>query len=253
MDSQGLSQTRKYPYSRVILDFAIAVAAFLAGGCSKVPSDNVKTAGIYASYSIKGNNQNSVVCTVQFQAGGSTGTFLDLSSGDSATCNGQSMSRNEFAGIITYSATLSYAVGVVYTVVFSRANEGSYTSTVTLPEAIEGMSPGHGTTIQKGSALTASWVPSTNLNDKLNATLDIRLNSSRSITHAVVDSSPENGSLGFSGDQTQVTPPEVGNWAGVLTLKRYRMGAMAEGLKGMIQASQQSTVNLTLVDRAGAL
>lgn len=248
MDSTGLGQKKKYPCSRFILDFSIAVAAFLVGGCSKVPSDNVKTAGIYASYSIRGNNQNSVVCTVQFQAGGSTGTFLDLSAGDSVTCNGQSMSRNEFAGIITYSATLPYTVGAVYTVIFSRANEGSYTSTVTLPEAIEGISPSQGTTIQKGSALTASWVPSRNLNDNLSATLDIRPNSSRSMTHAVVDSSPENGSLGFSGDQTQVTPPEVGNWAGVLTLKRYRMGTMAEGLKGIIQASQQSSVNLTFVD-----
>lgn len=85
----------------------------LATSCAKTESENVSTKGIYASFGLLGNNVNSVNCSVQLQVGGPTGTFLDLSSGDSITCNGSNtMLRSELAGIITYSATLPYAVDV---------------------------------------------------------------------------------------------------------------------------------------------
>lgn len=221
--------------------------SIFATSCAKTSSDNVKTSGFYGSYSIRGNNQNSVNCSVQFQVGGPTGTYLDLSGSDSVTCNGNNMSRSELLGVITYSATVPYTVGGTYTVVLTRSGEAPYTSTAVLPEAITGMNPGTTTSYRKGASISPSWTASANAADAMGVTLSYSAGST-SYSHYLNDTAPENGSVGFNGSQTQVNPPVAGTWSGTIEYSRRRAGTMDPALSGVITASQNFTANISLTD-----
>lgn len=215
--------------------------------CSNTNSDNVKTSGFYVTYTVRGNNQNSVSCTATLQVGGSTGTYLDLSGGDSVTCNGNSMSRSEFLGMITYSATVPYSVGGTYTVVLNRSGETPYSSTAVLPEAIANMNPSSATSYTKGNPISPSWTSSASALDGMVVTLNYSAGGS-SYSYQQNDTAPENGVVGFSSGQTQLTPAVAGPWTGSIEYSRRRTGSMAVGLSGTITASQVATVSVTLTD-----
>jgi hypothetical protein len=225
-------------------------ALFLFVGCAKTNSDNVKTSGIYATYRVVGNNQNSATCTVQFQVGGATGTFLNLSSGDTVTCDGQSMVRSEIAGIITYSASVAYQAGKAYNVDFSRPNEGTYTSTVVLPSEINGISVAQNSSFQKGTAITPTWTASGNFLESMLVELNYCTTAnSNCYRYQKNDTAPEAGSgIGFSSNETQVTPNVAGTWNGSLTFRRYLNGSMDASLSGSIQAEQKRTIDILLND-----
>lgn len=225
----------------------LSLVGLLLVSCSKTESDNVKTSGFYVTYSVQGNNQNSVSCTATFQVGGSTGTYLDLSSGDTITCNGNSMSRSEFLGMITYTATVPYSVGGTYTLVLSRTGESAYSSSVVLPEAIAGMNPSSATSYTKGTGLSAAWTPSSNAADGMNVYLRYTA-AGTGYYYSQNDTSPENGVVGFSSAETQLQPPVAGTWSGSIEYSRTRAGTMATELSGTITAYQEVTVSISLVD-----
>lgn len=225
-------------------------ALFLLVGCAKTNSENIKTAGIYATYRIEGNNQNSATCTVQFQVGGATGTFLNLTSGDSVTCDGQSMNRSEIAGIITYSASVAYLVGKTYNVNFSRPDEGAYISSVVMPSEINGISVAPNTSFQKASAITPTWSASGNASESMWVELNFCTSTnSNCYRYQKNDTAPEAGSgIGFSSSETQVTPNVAGTWNGSLTFRRYLNGSMDASISGSIQAEQKTSVSILLND-----
>lgn len=232
---------------KYIYTFMLFVLLFSVG-CSKTASDNVKTSGFYATYRITGNNQNSATCTATFQVGGPTGTYLDLSSTDSITCDGQSMNRSEFAGIVSYSANVTYVVGKTYDIVLSRAGEGDYISSAVLPEAISGYSPSGAPSYQKGSPINISWTPSSSNSDNIYVYLNYTANGS-SYSYSENDTAPESGvGTGFSTTETQVSPPVTGTWNATLKFQRYRDGIMSSELDGNMLAEQQITVSVTLTD-----
>ena len=217
-------------------------------GCAKTNSDNVKTSGFYATYKITANNQNSATCTSTFQVGGLTGTYLDLSAGDSITCDGQAMSRSDFAGIVTYSAIVAYQVGKTYNFVLMRVGEGSYTSSAVLPAVISGNSPSGNPSIHKGSPINLLWTVSNNVFDSMDITLSYSTGTS-SYSYYKSDSFPELGSgLGFGSSETQVSPAVAGNWLGSITFKRRQSGTMDVLLSGTVEAVQELKVDLTLID-----
>lgn len=220
------------------------ISSLFLFSCAKTNSDNIKTSGIRATFSVVGNNQNSVTCTASFQVGeGVGGTYLDLDANDSITCNGNSMSKTDFV-TVSYSATVPYQVGGTYTLVFTRAGEGSYTSTVTLPEAISNYSPNTAQTLQKGSPLNISWTPSSNAtDDSFSAYLSLS-----GVSELLTDSPPEQGALGFGSAETTPSPSNTGNITGTLEYSRSRTGTMATGLSGSITASQKASISVTLTD-----
>lgn len=219
----------------------------MAAACSKTNSSNVKTSGIYVTYTIEGNNQNSAVCRAQFQVGGSTGTFLDLDNGDTVTCQGQSMSRSEFAGIVTYYAAVTYNPGGTYVVNFSRTGEPLYTASVAMPLPIAGMSPASFRTYQKNQAFTISWTPSLSGADSLTAWLSFDTsNSSYSSTKS--GGQPEIGTVGFAAQDTVASPPTAGTYDGKIEYDRSRGGVIPSPLSGSIRAHQIFTVPIQLVD-----
>jgi hypothetical protein len=215
--------------------------------CSNTPSDNVKTDGFYVTYKITGNNVNTATCKVTFQVGGATGTYLDLSSNDVVTCDGQSMSRSEFAGIITYSVNVAYQVGKTYNVVLTRSGEDPYNASVTLPEAITGYSPSVPTTYQKGSSIAPTWTPSSNGADAMSVSLSYSSTNGSRLS-GKTDSAPENGNgVVFDASDTQMTPAVPGPWSGTITFTRNRTGNVGT-LSGSIRAEQEVSVVVNLID-----
>lgn len=229
---------------RVLSIFSISIYML---SCSKTESSNIKTSGLYASYQIVGNNQNSVNCSVSFQVGGYTGTYVSLENGDNVTCDGNSMIKSELFGIITYSATVSYRPSGSYVVTLSRPGESDYNSTVTLPTDISGYSPSSSTVVSKGNPVTITWSLSTNSYESMDATFSYTV-ANQSFSYRQSDTYPENGTLGFSSSETQVNPAVSGTWTGNLKYSRYLDGVMADGLEGRIRAQQEVTVSVTLVD-----
>lgn len=227
--------------------FLLFVLAVFAMGCAKTLSDNIKTDGFYASYKISGNNAGTAVCTASLQVGGVTGTYIDLVNGDVVTCDGQSMSRSEFAGIITYTASVPYVVGKTYNVVLTRAGEGSYTASVVLPEQIANFSPSGNPSFQKGSIINASWNTSSSGSDTMSIYLSYSAGGN-SYSYSKFDSAPENGLLTFPGAETQVFPAAPGNWPATLRFYRSQTGQMDSALDGSITAEQVQQVNITLTD-----
>jgi hypothetical protein len=216
-------------------------------GCTKTVSSNIKTSGLYASYQLVGNNQNSVSCSVSFQVGGFTGTYVSLEDGDQVTCDGNSMIKSELFGIITYSATVSFRPSGSYEITLTRPGESAYTSNVTLPTVISGYSPSTSTTITKGNAQSVSWNASANTLESMDVTLSYSV-ASQSYSYRQNDTYPENGTLGFSSSETQVNSTVSGTWAGQLKFSRYLDGVMADSLDGYIKAKQEVIVSVSLVD-----
>lgn len=248
-----ISQPQSQPLSQLSKAFSLSgillcISAILTS-CSKTDSGNVKTSGFYASYSVSGNNQNSVNCSATFQVGGPTGTYLNLNDGDTVTCNGNSMSRSELAGMVSYSASVPYVAGGTYTITLTRSNESPYQSSVVLPEPIAGHSPSAAFSIQKGAALTPTWTASSSAFDSMRISLSYSgAGSSFSESHSELDTSPEDGSVGFGSADTSRSPASVGTWTGTLTYQRYRYGTVATGLDGIISASQSVSVGVSLTD-----
>lgn len=229
--------------------FQLGIVVMLAVGCAKTDSDNVKTSGFYVTYSVTGNNVGTAVCTARLQVGGSTGTYLVLSGADSITCDGQTMARSEFAGIVTYSVNVTYTVGKTYTVVLNRSGEGSYSSSVDLPPTIVGYTPSTTNSFQKGTTLNPTWTPSSNGSDTMYVDLSYNYGTaSRTIMHA--DTAPENGGgVAFGPTETQVTPAGApGTWTGTLRYTRTRSGLLSSSLSGTISASQEVSVAVNLTD-----
>lgn len=219
-------------------------------GCAKTNSDNIKTSGFYASYQVLVNATNPSVatCSASFQVEAG-GTFIDLSSNDSVTCNGQSMTRSELAGIVSYSANLTATTGATYTVVLTRAGESPYSASVTLPEPVANTSPASGTSFTKGNSLAFSWTASGNASDWMNVSTS-RVTSGDSACPSEAsfdDSAPENGSGSFSSTEMSLTTNgTAGACAMKINWKRYRAGTMPSGLNGVINAVQATSASITL-------
>ncbi len=222
----------------------ILVLGFFSAGCSSTASDNVKTSGIYASYSVDGNSISTATCTVILRVGGVTGTYLDLSASDQLTCDGQAMSKSSLLGIITYSASVSYSVGKSYEIVLTRSGETPYSSTVSLPEAVNITSPTSGTSFSKGSAITTTWsLPTTTAGG---AYVSISASSGGSSYSKNYSQTNELGTYTFAATDSQSESMPVGSWSGTIQVQRYISGTLASGLSGTILGTQSKSVAITL-------
>lgn len=223
----------------------MVVIALAATGCSKTPSSNVKTSGIYVSYSVVGDNVGSATCEAQFQVGGPTGTFLELDDGDSVTCDGQPMARNEFAGIVTYRVPVTYKPRGSYIVVFTRKDEPQYVATTGIPESITGLNPVSFVGLQKSRPFSVSWTPSLNNGDEMQVAL--QHSSSRSSGAKFKSGGrPESGVVMFQSEDTRFE--ESGPINAKIVYRRMREGRLPLGLAGHIRGVQSVSVPVQLTD-----
>lgn len=231
-----------------IYKFFLCSAVLSLAACSNTESENVKTSGFYATYTLFAEGASSASCQATFQVGGSTGTYLDLNSGDTVTCDGQSMVRSELLGMITYTASVTATVGKTYEIVLTRSGEPTYTSTVVLPEAVAGTTPATTTNYTKGSVINTSWTPSSNTTeDFMTVTLSYTAGD-HSASASADDTAPESGTLGFGSSDTNQYSSTTGTFGGKITFKRKRVGTMASGLEGQIYSQQKLEIPINLTD-----
>lgn len=232
-----------------LLSSLVLVSAF-AINCAKTDSDNIKTSGFYANLQVKSSasNPSVAVCSASFQVE-SGGTFIDLSSGDVVTCNGQSMARSELLGIVSYTANLTATVGGTYTIVLTRSGESPYSASVTLPEAVVATSPANNYSGTKGTSLSFSWTSSSNSSDSMFVMASsVTSGDNKCPTTAMfTDSAPENGAGSFSASEMSLPATGVaGACAMTMTWQRTRLGSMPSGLKGTISGIQEVSRSITL-------
>ncbi|MFH2005501.1 MAG: hypothetical protein ABI333_02830 [bacterium] len=127
-------------------------------GCSVTESTNVKTSGIYAIFTVYHRADGTVSVRGTLRVGGSTGTIVDLASGEHLEVNGQVMS--EFVDPITdyhwSRAIIDPDPAGVYDIDFVRLDE-LVTTTVLTPEPPTIVSLDPGDVVFSEDTLTITW------------------------------------------------------------------------------------------------
>ena len=113
------------------------LSLFSLAACAKVDSTQVKSGGIYATFSVTEEGNGKAICEAVFQVGSETGTFMALEGGDRVSCEGKSLSKSEVLGMITYSAEVPLDRAKSYGITFSRQDEPEYKAELSLPEPLE--------------------------------------------------------------------------------------------------------------------
>lgn len=221
-------------------------------GCAKTSSDNIKTSGFFAHYSVEvsSTNPTQATCSASYTVEDGSTTYIELSANDTVKCNGNSMSKSVLGSIVTYSSTISgVAPGTSFEVVLTRSGETPYSATVTLPEAVAGTSPANASSGTKGAIYNFSWSSSSNSNDSMYVTTSRTVSGDSTCPNAAtfLDSAPENGTGSFSAADMALPTGGVAGACGMkLQWQRMRSGTVGSGLNGRIRAYQTHAVSITL-------
>ncbi|MGE0632006.1 MAG: hypothetical protein AB7O96_06335 [Pseudobdellovibrionaceae bacterium] len=222
------------------------IATFNFGCTKKTESEDVSTSGIEAHFVVDAYPaDNRVVCQATFNLESDDNNLIELSDGDSITCNGIGMAKSG----TTYSITTAYAANAEYEFSFIREGESAHTTSIQIPDAPTGISPASGATSTKGQALNVSWTPSTDVTwESMRVSLNNGETGDDALNATVEDPAPETGSVAFGTSQTQTSPPSTGSWSSTLTLTRTKKGTRPENLSGDIFSHISVEVPVTLVD-----
>ncbi len=238
---QGKSKLNR---TSIVLIFTFWLSLMGLACTKKTSSGDVRTSGFVAHYTVVGDPGDlDVSCQAYFTLESDGSNYLNLSDGDTVTCNGEAMSKT---GDI-YFATPTYAVGGTYTIILTRTGESPYEATVTMPTAPASPSPS-GINATKGQPLTATWTASGTLGDEVVVVLDNNHTGSDTVYSTATDTSPEAGSVTFGTSETEASNHAAGTWGSDLKFTRRRPGTMPTGLAGSIIATNFSATTLNLID-----
>lgn len=112
---------------RSVLFVFLVVSVFYFFGCSTTTSDNVKTSGIYAIFTIENlYGKPNVTAKATLQVGGITGSYIELVGDDELFCDDKKLSVQKVPGVnmIIYTADLPKKnPGEKYVFKFKRSGE----------------------------------------------------------------------------------------------------------------------------------
>jgi hypothetical protein len=113
----------------------LAAGLSLSGGCTVVPSEDVKTSGMWAHFIAEHHPSDTVVVLAVLRVGGQLGTIIDLTGEDQMECNGTRMTEyvEQFTQMHWTGAELSPDPSGDYVFSFIRADE-QVNTTVSTPE-----------------------------------------------------------------------------------------------------------------------
>lgn len=232
----------------------IVLCCFAALSCAKSQSSAIATSEIYLQLSVEGDSANTVICYATLRVGGGTGTYLELSGEDKLTCGDgttevEMTKGTDFLGIVQYRAPgLTYEVGREYTVTFTRAGAETHESTVTLPAAMQILSPSAGNHT-KNTPLTVTWTAGGG--DSVDLVLSWTSGSSSGSSGTM--NSADDGSEAFTATHTRPLDSDGEAISGpvnaTVKVTREVAGTIASGVKGgTITGEQEKSVAITLVD-----
>lgn len=149
---------------------AAGYVALLAACAEDVASENVKTAGMYADFTVTGRDDGQSEVRASILIGGrNSNTYAQLSAGDvlSAMSGAETMTLTEEGGsggqVHVYHANFAGTeADKEFTLSFDRAVETSApASTTALPAPFVISAPVAATEISRAAALTVAWSPTT--------------------------------------------------------------------------------------------
>lgn len=141
-------------------------------GCSSTTSDNIKTSGMYALFTIEAKyGKESVDARASLQVGGITGSYIELIGDDAIYCDDVKLSiRKPGIGIIDYVGTLpSKKAGEKYVFKFKRKDE-EHIIEVTQLQVVNIKRPVQSEIFKIGQDITVQWEPKSTEN--INLSLD---------------------------------------------------------------------------------
>jgi hypothetical protein len=139
----------------------VAAGVALVGGCQSTNSENVKTAGMAATFRTTDALSGNVAAHAQFKIGSS---YIDLSGGDALYCDGIKLGKSEGAfNEINYDATVPRRTpGDVYVFEFVRPATGEdHASYAIAPEPVVITAPSNGTLATSAVPLVVRWAVAT--------------------------------------------------------------------------------------------
>ena len=223
-------------YSIVLGLAAFGTAALLAG-CPQITSETITTDGLYVDYIVIEEADGTAVAQARFRAGGAAGTGVQLTGGDTVTVNGEPMTLTRAVSTY-YEADVDPAE--TYTFVFTRPDEGGYTSTISPPGSVTITEPAEGAEVSRAEDLTIRWEPDNdapgnayNL-EVYGPCLDNFVRLAILVTEMTIQANDlaEETDEGGGPDATCTATIRVAAWG---------EGTMAPGLKGKISAGAAST------------
>ncbi len=130
-------------------------------GCSSTTSDNIKTSGIYAIFTIENQyGQANVTAKASLQVGGITGSYIELVGDDKLFCDDKELTaRKPGLGIIEYTAQLPKKnAGEKYVFKFKRKDEEHTIEVVQLKE-VHIVQPAQSQSFKISQDIKVKWEP----------------------------------------------------------------------------------------------
>ena len=246
----------------------LLICSFLLvlAGCSQTDSENIRTQGIGADFSVtaNGNGSTRVEGTLEVGSGGIGGTEVELSSGDQLTANayGTTLNLRKDSNLlgISYVTTFNSDEGnELFTVSFERdGGVSAPNSTVILPNRFAIIAPADNEPFGRTENITLTWAPaeqSGNLTIRYTADCSYTddLGEDHFVTRQGNDSSLDDGSYTISAasiiNSAVNEIPVDGTCDVEFELQRVRTGNLDSnfGEGGRIRAYQNRSINIVVV------
>jgi len=137
----------------LFLSLLAAVTVYLSS-CAPSASEDIKTPGLYCSFSVDATNGLATASAV-FRTGNPLGTNVVLSEGDEIRVNGVLLAYVDKIVVKSYDAT--FPAATEYSFVLTRPGESPYTCTLQSPPAVTITSPAEGASISRQSSFDVTW------------------------------------------------------------------------------------------------
>ncbi len=226
----------------------LAALAFLSG-CSTASSTDIKTSGLYASFSGTADGSGKTRVSTTLQVGQLSTTFVEIAGTDaldaSSGTDKSAMAKSSLLGLVSYSASLTGdEEGKSVTVALTRASPDTSapSSTLTLPAKFQITGPTGGAAFARGAdAIEVKW-DNSGKTDAMSAEL------SGSCIKPVTKTGPDTGSLIIAGADLVATKDNETKTCDVsIVVKRSRTGTLdaAYGKGGSVQGIQSRVLSIT--------
>ena len=236
----------------------LSIALLLFHGCSATDSDNIKTKGIYANYQLKLLNNNRTFITTALQSGGSTGTYLDLTSDDvlkvEVDKEEKTLKRDRtILNQIYYENTIetnTYNKEVKIIFIREESNE-KLISSVTLPSKLTINSPQQNDTVSSTDRLGIDWDKPKDNNTRINIDILISCKKDRDTTVLISDNFNDLSDNGkYSINLSSILDEDFEqyrNCEGTIHIRRYKRGTIdSHFVGGIIEAFHSKSIMVNI-------
>lgn len=226
-----------------------SVVILATSACESTDSEDVKTSGMYATFTAISDGSGTRAEAVLKVGGATSNTFVKLSSGDTLSVKAASesltLTETHFGELYSYVGDLTAdAPGTEFTFVFDRtSDEDAPSSKATMPAAFNITAPAASTVIKRSESNTITWDSSGSSNAM---TVEVKGGCIIDYRQAVTGD-PGTFTLNAGALKTPQNK-ETESCSGTIVVTRASAGTLdpAFGEGGSVTASQQRTVEVRI-------